>query len=156
MGGPRIRAGELGAIQITRLAAGGYRARARARDDAGTLHQLVAVAATEDAARLAPQRKVEALSTSMFAGVTGANTIAEARTAWLEQVHARAIAGSLPFSTYESYETVVRCVLVPQCGGITLDALTVGRCDRIIQAILLQRSVSAARRARVVLGQICG
>jgi hypothetical protein len=45
---------------------------------------------------------------------------------------------------------------VPQCGGITLDALTVGRCDRIIQAILLQRSVSAARRARVVLGQICG
>ncbi|QNE46117.1 tyrosine-type recombinase/integrase [Glaciihabitans sp. INWT7] len=156
MGRPRIRAGEFGAIQITRLAAGSYRARARARDDAGKLHQLVVVADTEDAARLALQRKVEALSTSTFAGVTGANTIAEVGASWLEQVRARAIAGSLTFSTYESYETVVRCVLLPQCGGITLDALTVGRCDRIIQAIMLQRSVSAARRARVVLGQICG
>ena len=159
MGRPRIRVGELGTIQITRLAAGSYRARARARDDAGTLHQLVVVANTEDAARLALLRKVEALSTSMFAGVTGANTIAEVGAAWLEQVRARAIAGSLTFSTYESYESyesIVRCVLVPQCGGITLDALTVGRCDRIIQAILLQRSISAARRARVVLGQICG
>lgn len=156
MARPRIRAGELGTIQITRLAAGSYRARARARDDAGTLHQLVAVADTEDAARIAIRRKAEALSTSMLAGLTGANTIAEAGAAWLEQVRARAIAGSLSFSTYESYETTVRCVLVPQCGGITLDALTVGRCDRIIQAILLQRSVSAARRARAVLAQICG
>jgi hypothetical protein len=153
MGRPRIRAGELGTIQITRLAAGSYRARVRARDDAGTLHQLVAVSTTEDAARIAVQRKAEALTTSMLAGLTGANTIAEAGAAWLEQVRARAIAGSLTFSTYESYETTVRCVVVPQCGGITLDALTVGRCDRIIQAILLQRSVSSARRARVVLGQ---
>lgn len=39
----------------------------------------------------------------------------------------------------------VRRVLLPQCGGITLDALTVGRCDWIIQAITLSRSVSAAR-----------
>jgi hypothetical protein len=103
MGGPRIRASELGAIPITRLGAGSYRARARARDDAGTLQQLVVVAGTEDAARLALQRKVEALSPSMFAGLTGANTIAEAGASWLEQVHARAIAGSLTFSNYESY-----------------------------------------------------
>jgi hypothetical protein len=53
MGRSRIRAGELGTIQTTRLAAGSYRARARARDDAGTLHQLVAVANTEDASRSA-------------------------------------------------------------------------------------------------------
>jgi hypothetical protein len=50
----------------------------------------------------------------------------------------------------------VRTTLLPQCGGITLGALTVGRCGRIIQAILTQRSVSAARRARSVLGLICG
>jgi integrase len=156
MARPRIRAGELGAIQITRLAAGSYRARARARDDAGTLHQLVAVANTEDAARIAVRHKADTLSTSMLAGLTGANTIAEAAASWLEQVRARAIAGSLTFSTYESYETSVRCVLLPRCGGITLEVLTVGRCDRIIQAIMLHRSVSAARRARVVLGQICG
>jgi hypothetical protein len=86
---PRIRAGELGTIQITRLADGTYRARAKARDDAGTLHQLVAVADTEDAARIAVQRKAEALTTSMLAGLTGANTIAEAGAAWLEQVRVR-------------------------------------------------------------------
>ncbi|QAB18134.1 integrase [Leucobacter muris] len=156
MGRPRIRAGEVGKIQITKLAKGKVRARARARDDAGVLHQIVAVATTEEAARIDLRRKVEALSTSSFLGLTGANTIAEASVSWLEQVRARAVAGSLTFSTYESYSGTVRCVLLPQCGGITLDALTVGRCDRIIQAIMLGRSVSAARRARAVLGQICG
>lgn len=78
MSRPRIRAGELGAIQITRLAAGSYRARARVRDDAETLHRLVAVANAEEAARLAVQRKADALSTSILAGLTGATTIAEA------------------------------------------------------------------------------
>ncbi|TQM65342.1 hypothetical protein FB466_0139 [Klugiella xanthotipulae] len=37
-------------------------------------------------------------------------------------------------------------ILLPQCGGIMLGALTVGRYDRIIQAILTQRSVSAVIR----------
>lgn len=78
MATPGIRAGELGTIQITRLAAGSYRARVRARGDAGTLHQLVAVASTEEAARIAVRREAEALSTSMFAGLTGVNTFAEA------------------------------------------------------------------------------
>ena len=41
------------------------------------------------------------------------------------------IAGSLSFSTYESYETTLRRLVVPQCGEITLGALTVGRCDRV-------------------------
>jgi hypothetical protein len=63
-----IRAGELGAVQITRLARGRYRARARTRDDAGTLHQIVAVAATEESARLALKRKAELLSSSLLAG----------------------------------------------------------------------------------------
>lgn len=156
MARPRIGAGEVGTVQITRLANGTYRARARARDDAGVLHQLRAVADTEQAARDELQRRVERLGSTAFSGLTAADTIAEAATAWLEQVRTRAVAGSLSFSTYESYETTVRTTLLPQCGGITLGALTVGRCDRIIQAILTRRSVSAARRARSVLGLICG
>jgi integrase len=134
----------------------GYRARARARDDAGVLHQLRAVADTEQAARDELQRRVERLGSTTFAGLTSSDTGAAAATAWLEQVRTRAVSGSLSFSTYESYETTVRMILVPQCGGITLGALTVGRCDRIIQTILTQRSVSAGRRARSVLGLICG
>ena len=42
----RIAAGQLGGIQLTRLANGTRRARARARDDAGELHQLRAVVDT--------------------------------------------------------------------------------------------------------------
>lgn len=36
MARPRKSAGELGAVQVTKLASGKYRARARARDDAGS------------------------------------------------------------------------------------------------------------------------
>lgn len=156
MAKPRILAGELGTIQITRLANGSYRARARARDDAGVLRQMRVVAETEDAARTELRRRVERLGSSTFAGLSSADTIADATVAWLQQVRSRATSGAITFSTYESYETTVRKILVPQCGGITLGALTVGRCDRIIQAILTERSVSAARRARSVLGLVCG
>lgn len=155
MGRPRIPAGEIGTIHITRLATG-YRARAQTRDDGGNLHQLRVVADTEEEARALLLRRVETLSSSAFSGLDSRNTIAEAGAVWLEQIRARAVAGSLSFSTYESYETTLRRLVVPHCGGITLGALTVGRCDRIIQAILLEKSVSAARRARAVLGLICG
>lgn len=156
MARPRIPAGHLGTVQITRLADGTYRARARARDDAGTLHQLRAIGATDASARTELQRRADRLSDSSFVGLTATDTIADAAVAWLEQIRSRARAGSLSFSTYESYETTARNILLPRCGGITLGALTVGRCDRIIQAILAKRSVSAARSARAVLSLICG
>lgn len=156
MARPRIPAGQLGTVQITRLADGIYRARARARDDAVTLHQLRAVGATEAAARTGLQRRANRLSDSSFADLTATDTIADDAMAWLEQIRSRARSGSLSFSTYESYETTARNILLPRCGGITLGALTVGRCDRIIQAILAERSVSSARRGRSVLGLICG
>lgn len=50
----------------------------------------------------------------------------------------------------------MRLVLKPACGGIALDQLTVGRADRIIQSIFQGGSLSKARRARAVLGLICG
>jgi hypothetical protein len=58
----------------------------------------------------------------------------------------------LSWSTYENYEHTVRLALVPVCGGVMLEALTVGRCDRILQNLLAERGVSrdhhpAPRRA---------
>lgn len=152
----RIAAGELGGIQLTRLANGTWRARARARDDAGELHQLRAVADTEDEARAEIARRAANLSSSGYVGLTASDTVADACTAWLAQVRVRAQAGAVSFSTYESYEQTARLLLVPRCGGITLGALTVGRCDRIIQAAFLEQSLSAARRVRSVLGLVCG
>ena len=36
-------------------------------------------------------------------------------------------------STYESYETTARLVILTQCGGVQPEPLTVERCDRIRQ-----------------------
>lgn len=47
-------------------------------------------------------------------------------------------------------------ILVPRCGGVRLDRLTVGRCDRILQRILEEETISKARRARAVLSLVCG
>ena len=91
-----IPAGELGAIQITTLSDGRYRARARTRDDAGNIHQLRVVADTEAAARAELQRRVLSMSGSTFVGLTSGNTVAAAAAAWLEQIRIRAEAGSIP------------------------------------------------------------
>ena len=155
MSRPRIPAGEVGAVQITKLADGRYRARGRMRDDAGELHQPRASADTE-AGALAELRQAAAQLTSNGEGaLTGASTIAVAADAWLAHVTGRAEAGGRP-PTPESYETTVRLILKPACGGIALDQLTVGRADRIIQGIFQGGSLSKARRARAVLGLICG
>ncbi|TFD19201.1 hypothetical protein [Cryobacterium sp. TMS1-13-1] len=44
----------------------------------------------------------------------------------------------------------------PRCGGVRLEHLTVGRCDRILQRILEEKKTSNARRARAVLSLVCG
>ncbi|GAA4186994.1 site-specific integrase [Gryllotalpicola kribbensis] len=156
MARPKIVAGEVGQVQVTQLANGKWRARARMRDDSGELVQLRAEAATEDAAREELLSRAKTLTTHTKAIVTAASTIQEAAEAWLPTVKVRAENGTLSWSTYENYETTVRLTLVPVCGGVALDALTVGRCDRIIQNLLADRGVSAARKARSVLSLICG
>lgn len=156
MGRPRTPAGELGQIQVTALAGGRWRARARMRDDAGALVQLRAEGPSEEAARVELQAKAIAPTTHSKALVTGASTIAEAAAAWLPTVRLRAETGMLSWATYDGYEITVRLTLLPACGGVTLDALTVGRCDRILQHLLAERGVSAARRARSVLSLVCG
>lgn len=156
MARPRIAAGEVGQVRVTRLANGKWRARARMRDDAGELVQLRAEGLTEDTARTELLSRARTLSTHTKALVSGASTIAEAAAAWLPTVRVRAENGLLSWSTYENYEHAVRLVLVPVCGGVTLEALTVGRCDRILQGLLAERGIAAARKARSVLSLICG
>lgn len=156
MARPRIAAGEIGQVQVTVLANGRWRARARMRDDTGELVQLRADGTTENAARHELLSRANALTTHTKAIVSKSSTIAEATAAWLPTVRVRAENGLLAWSTYENYENTVRLVLVPTCGGVTLEALTVGRCDRIIQNLLAERGLSAARKARSVLSLICG
>lgn len=156
MARPRIAAGELGRVQVTPLAGGRWRARARMRDDSGALVQLRADGESEDAARAALLIRAAALTTHTKSLVTGASTIADAAAVWLPTVRLRAETGMLSWSTYENYEKTVRLVLLPACGGVSLEALTVGRCDRILQHLLAERGASAARKVRSVLSLLCG
>jgi hypothetical protein len=126
---PRIQAGEVGAVQVTELAGGRFRARARMRNDAGELRQLKVTADTEDDARAELERAAAQLASGGAGALTGSSTIAEAADAWLVQADGRADAGALAHSTLESYESAVRLVLKPVCGAVTLDQLTVGRCE---------------------------
>lgn len=156
MVGPRIAAGEVGQVQVTRLANGKWRARARMRADAEELVQLRADGLTEDVGRTELLSRARTLTTHTKALVSGSSTIAEAAAAWLPTIRVRAENGLLSWSTYENYEHAVRLVLVPACGGVTPEALTVGRWDRILQNLLAERGIAAARKARSVLSLICG
>lgn len=156
MGRPQLPAGELGKISLTRLENGRYQARGATRDDSGALQRLRASGETEEAARKALQLKATRHSTGAGIGLTPDNTIAEGVERWLDQVRTRAKAGSISFSTYESYETAARMILVPRYGAVRFEQLTVGRCDRMLQDILATETLSKARRARTVLGLLCG
>lgn len=153
---PRLPSGELGNVDVTRLASGRYQARASTRDDGGALHRLRSSAATEEDARADLHRQARALSTGGPGTLSPLSTIADVVELWLSQILTRANVGSLSFSTYESYEVTARLVIVPRCGGVRLDQLTVGRCDRILQKILEEESISKARHARAVLSLLCG
>lgn len=152
---PRIPAGEIGHIQIALMPDGRFRARARARDDAGKLLQVRKVGRTGPEARAKLLRQMSLLGVSASMGLTSASTVSEACTSWIDSIRSRATAGSLSWSTFDSYESTARLLVAPRCGGIELGALTTGRCDRIIQSIFAEQSLSAARRARSVLGLVC-
>ncbi|MFP5289552.1 MAG: hypothetical protein ACLGH5_00965 [Actinomycetes bacterium] len=127
-------------VKVTHLASGLFRARGRVRDDGGTVHQLRATGLTEDQAQAELRNKALTLTSGGAGGLSPSSTIAEAGAAWLRHVKTRAATGSLAYSTYDSYESTLRLILVPCCGAIALNALTVGRCDRIIQGLLANES----------------
>lgn len=90
MARPKIAAGEVGQVQVTQLANGKWRARARMRDDSGELVQLRAEGTTEAEAREELLSRAKTLTTHTKAIVTAGSTIAEAAEAWLPTVRVRA------------------------------------------------------------------
>ena len=154
---PRLKAGELGTVGYTTLANGTVCATARMRDDAGALHRFKAFGSDDAAALASLEQQADAVRFGKFGAVLKpTDTIAHAADIWLAGIELRAKTGTLAYSTYEHYEVTVRLTVKPWCGGIALEDFTVGRCNRIVQAILQEVTPSAARRARAVLSLICG
>ena len=148
-----MRAGEVGSIRIVVLANGQIQAHARMRDEFGTLHRLKGTRASETEARRAIDEQADLLRNGLAGpSLTAYSTIAEAAVVFLDD---KRRSGTVEVSTIETYEFSVSSVIIPECGDLLLTDLTVLRCNRILRHIRETKSLSAARKARSMLSQIC-
>ncbi len=150
---PRNETGAVGAVHFTTLTNGRVTARTRIRDDSGHIHQLARTAASQDQALTQLLNVAAKLSSGVEPLLSATSTVAEACAVWLEELR---VSQRVEDSTRESYMNTVEKIVVPVCGALRLEELSVGRCDRIIQRLLADRSISAARKARSVLSMVCG
>lgn len=150
---PKLRAGQLGAVQTIELPSGRFQARALLADELGKTQRVKASGETEDEATAALRAKAEAIRTA-----TGGPTISPdsiIAQACIVFLHDKTHSGTVEDSTLDVYEATIRNVIVPTCGELMLRDFTVRRCNRILAGILESRSLSAARKARSVLSQVC-
>jgi integrase len=150
---PKLRAGELGRIQIVTLPSGRIQARALMVDELGKLRRVKASGDTEDEATRALRTNADLIRNDTGGPTLRSDaTIAEACAVFL---HDKARSGTVEDSTMETYEASVHNVIVPTCGELLLRDFTVRRCNRILADIRERLSLSAARKARSVLSQVC-
>lgn len=133
MTSPKLRAGELGRIQIVTLPSGRIQARALRVNEVGKLRRVKASGDTEDEATRARRTNADLIRNDT-GGPTLPNdaTIAEACAVFL---HDKAHSGTVEDSTMEKYEASVHNVVVPTCGELLLRDFTVRRCNRILADI---------------------
>lgn len=149
----KLRAGELGTVQVITLPSGRFQARARLCDEVGKLYQLKASGTTAALAETALREKADAvLNDSGGPTLSKDATITEVAAVFL---YDKERSGTVEDSTMEAYEASVRNVITPTCGDLLLRDFTVRRCNRILADIREQRSLAAARKARSVLSLIC-
>jgi integrase len=147
MGRPRKRPGELGVIHPKRTASGKWRVRIRVRDGAGKLHVIDVLAATEEAAVERAKSRAHAAWNGMVVLLDDQATIADLGTVWLQDVRE----SFRQQSTIESYESIVRSVIVPQIGAFVLADLNAGVFDRMLKKIAAEKSANYARSAKRVM-----
>ncbi|WP_345802914.1 tyrosine-type recombinase/integrase [Microbacterium sp. AZCO] len=143
----------MGEIGIKVLASGRVQATARMRDEAGALCRLKATEFTEGKARLELERQAQIIRIGTAGELLSPrSTLAQACAVWLVE---KERSGSVEDSTMEAYHASVNNVLVPMFGQLMLSDVTALRVNRIVQQIREEKSLSAARKARSVLSQVC-
>jgi integrase len=148
-----MSAGEMGKVSFVLLASGQVQAQARMRDEFGEMRRLKAVGPTEALSRRALEDQAEQVRHGgIGALLTAASTIAQASAVFLDD---KRRSQTVEYSSLETYEFSVNNVIIPACGNLLLKDLTVLRCNRILQKIRDTKSLSAARKARSMLSQIC-
>lgn len=150
---PRLRAGEIGGIQILTLPSGRVQARALLCDELGATQRIKASGATAEEASAALRSRAATVLHDTGGTQLGRDaTVAEVCAVFLQD---KRRSGTVEQSTLEVYEASIRFVIVPTCGDLLLRDFTVRRCNRILTEIKAEKSLSAARKARSVLSQVC-
>lgn len=150
---PRLRAGEVGAVSIRVLKSGKVEATARMRDEAGALCRLKATGLTEASAISELRRQAESVRVGTTGALLGPNsTLAEACSIWLRE---KERSETVEDSTMEAYEASIKHVIEPMFGELMLTDVSALRVNRMLQQIREEKSLSAARKARSVLSQVC-
>jgi integrase len=153
MARPRLEPGQIGATQIRTLSSGRVQATAKMRDDLGEPRRLKATGDTEAEARTALVKQAEDIRYRTIGPVLRPDaSIADACEVFLYE---KEQSQTVEDTTMESYRSTVTHTIVPACGNLPLRDLTVLRLNRILQTIRTDKSLSAARRARSVLSQVC-
>lgn len=148
-----MRAGQIGTIRTVGLPGERVQANARMRDETGALRRLKTVGDTEEEAVRALHEQADAIRYgSVGRRLTAHSTVAEACAVFLDD---KRRSETVEASTIEAYECSIDHVVVPECGELLLSDMTVLRINRILQRIREQKSLSAARKARSVLSQVC-
>lgn len=148
-----MRAGELGTVRVSVRPNGQVQADARMRDESGALRRLKVVRASEPEARQALEIEADAVRyAGLGARLNARSTVAEACAVFLDE---KRRSRTVEVSTVETYEYAIANVLVPECGEMLLTDLTVMRCNRLLNGIRDTKSLSAARKARSILSQVC-
>lgn len=146
-------AGELGAVRVSVRPNGQIQADARMRDEAGALRRLKVFRATEQEARAALAAEADAIRYgTLGARLNSRSTVADACLVFLDE---KRRGKCVEISTLETYEYSVANVIVPECGDLLLTELTALRCNRLLDRIRDTKSLSAARKARSILSQVC-
>lgn len=149
----RLRAGQLGRIRVTQMPSGRLQARALFCDEVGRQSRLKASATTaEEAEERLRAKAAELRDSTGGVELTADSTIADGCAVFLRD---KAESGLVEDSTIDSYTYTVNNEIVGTCDNLLLIDLSVRRLNKILAEIRTTRSLSAARKVRSVLSQVC-
>ncbi|WP_375405899.1 tyrosine-type recombinase/integrase [uncultured Amnibacterium sp.] len=148
-GRSRLEIGAYGEINVTRSAAGSYRAEARHRDWDGGIRKVTASGTSRSAAQAALRVKVgrRPAHAGLSDGLHADSSFASLGEAWLADVRIRP---DLSDGTRDRYERSLESLVLPTFGELRLREISTGRVDQFLKQ-QAARSYARAKHARVVL-----
>ncbi len=151
-GRPRLPVSTFGAIKTAQVGPGRFRAWTRFRDWDGHTRQVTATASSRGAA--ASALKVD-LAQRMHTGDTtdslnAGSPFSLLAEAWLEDLYLDVDRAD---STKETYERVLRGMVLPSFENFTIREVTVGRIERFLK-VQRKRSYSRAKHSRTILSMV--